>query len=69
MTGPTPATPANARICPNCDGFATAAVSSGTGRDACGHLHTIAVDCPACHGTGIVPLRPRLTAADVEVAA
>jgi hypothetical protein len=44
------------RICPNCDGFATAAVSSG-GRDHRGHLHTITVVCPACHGTGTLPAR------------
>ncbi|MGW3100186.1 hypothetical protein ACWDCC_42885 [Streptomyces sp. NPDC001102] len=59
MTGPTPATPANPRICPNCDGFATVAISSGLGRDARGHLHTLTVDCTVCRGTGtvIVPLR------------
>ncbi|CCK27592.1 hypothetical protein BN159_3213 [Streptomyces davaonensis JCM 4913] len=51
MTGPIPATTANARICPNCDGFATAAVSSG-GRDHRGHLRTLTVNCPACHGHG-----------------
>ncbi|RPF33610.1 hypothetical protein [Streptomyces sp. TLI_185] len=68
MTGPTPATTTNARICPDCNGFATAAVSSGP-RDTSGDLPVTAVDCPACHGTGTVPLRPRLTAADVEVAA
>ncbi|MGW3725595.1 hypothetical protein [Streptomyces sp. NPDC000851] len=54
MTGSTPATTTTARICPNCDGFATAAVSSGP-RDTHGHLHTLIVDCPACHGTGTVP--------------
>jgi hypothetical protein len=59
MTGPNPAIPANARICPNCDGFATAAISTG-GRDARGHLHTLTVDCRACHGTGTVPIPARL---------
>ncbi|MEV6735640.1 hypothetical protein AB0N14_01360 [Streptomyces sp. NPDC051104] len=54
MTGPIPAQTASPRICPNCDGFASAAVSSGA-RDARGHLPTITVDCPACHGTGAVP--------------
>ncbi|WHX20944.1 hypothetical protein QFW82_29850 [Streptomyces malaysiensis subsp. malaysiensis] len=39
------------RDCPNCDGFASAAISTG-GRDQCGHFHTITADCPACHGTG-----------------
>ncbi|MFD8930726.1 hypothetical protein [Streptomyces mirabilis] len=39
------------RICPNCDGFASAAITLG-GRDHHGHLHTITAHCPACHGTG-----------------
>ncbi|MEU1801792.1 hypothetical protein [Streptomyces sp. NPDC019937] len=39
------------RSCPNCDGFASAAITTG-GRDQCGHLQTITADCPACHGTG-----------------
>jgi hypothetical protein len=68
MTGPTPATTISVRICPNCDGFATAAVGSGP-RDASGQLPTIAVDCPACHGTGTVPPRPRLAPEVLEVAA
>ncbi|MFI6566804.1 hypothetical protein [Streptomyces sp. NPDC050534] len=57
MTGPTPATTISVRICPNCDGFASAAISSG-GRDACGHLHTLTVDCPVCdgHGTVLAPI-------------
>ncbi|MFF3931572.1 hypothetical protein [Streptomyces hirsutus] len=46
-------TPPAPRICPACDGFASAAVTLG-GRDARGHLRTITVDCPACHGTGVV---------------
>ncbi|MFJ1608414.1 hypothetical protein ACIOHS_34315 [Streptomyces sp. NPDC088253] len=40
------------RICPACDGFASAAVTLG-GRDHHGHLRTITAHCPACHGTGI----------------
>ncbi|MET7696925.1 hypothetical protein [Streptomyces sp. NPDC005485] len=52
MTGHTPAPATTARICPNCDGFATAAITSG-GRNARGHLRTLTVDCTACHGTGI----------------
>ncbi|GHI06144.1 hypothetical protein AQI88_28740 [Streptomyces cellostaticus] len=48
--------PAPARICPDCDGFASAAVTSG-GRDARGHLHTISVDCQTCRGTGTVSAR------------
>ncbi|MFF3323487.1 hypothetical protein [Streptomyces sp. NPDC002889] len=43
---------APARVCPSCDGFATARVTLG-GRDRHGHLRTITVHCPACHGTGI----------------
>ncbi|MZF84463.1 hypothetical protein [Streptomyces sp. SID5643] len=44
------------RICPNCDGFASAAITTGS-RDACGHLHTLTVDCRACDGLGTVPAR------------
>ncbi|MGW4555238.1 hypothetical protein ACWEOV_16540 [Streptomyces sp. NPDC004365] len=54
MPGPTPATTATARVCPNCDGFATASVSSG-GRDIRSHLYTITVDCTVCMRTGTVP--------------
>lgn len=39
------------RICPDCDGFASAAITLG-GRDHRGHLRTITAHCPACHGTG-----------------
>ncbi|MEU9436747.1 hypothetical protein [Streptomyces sp. NPDC048252] len=39
------------RICPACDGFASAAVTLG-GRDHRGHLRTITAHCPACQGTG-----------------
>jgi hypothetical protein len=39
------------RICPACDGFASAAITLG-GRDRNGHLRTITAHCPACHGTG-----------------
>lgn len=48
MTHPTPPP---ARICPACDGFASAAITLG-GRDRHGHLRTLTVHCPACHGTG-----------------
>lgn len=34
-------------ICPTCDGFARAAVTNPLHRS-----RTIAVDCPACRGTG-----------------
>lgn len=43
------------RICPNCDGFASVAVTVGS-RDRHGHLRTITADCQACQacqGTGI----------------
>ncbi|MER7839763.1 hypothetical protein ABTY98_28720 [Streptomyces sp. NPDC096040] len=68
MPGPTPATLATARICPNCDGFATAVVGSGA-RDSRGNLPTVLVDCPACHGTGTFSPDLRLAAADLEVTA
>ncbi|MET7377466.1 hypothetical protein ABZT08_01320 [Streptomyces sp. NPDC005526] len=45
-----------ARICPACDGFASAAITLG-GRDPRGHLRTITAHCPACHGTGTAPAR------------
>ncbi|MFF3696643.1 hypothetical protein [Streptomyces sp. NPDC002221] len=44
------------RICPSCDGFASAAVTLG-GRDRRGHLRTITAHCPTCQGTGIA-VRP-----------
>ncbi|MGP4014196.1 hypothetical protein [Streptomyces sp. 4N124] len=68
MPGPTSATITNVRVCPNCDGFATAAVPSGA-RHEDGARALLHIDCGTCHGTGTVPLRPRLNAADVEVAA
>ncbi|MFE9650101.1 hypothetical protein ACFYO0_39535 [Streptomyces sp. NPDC006365] len=39
------------RICPNCDGFASVAITS-SGRDQHRHLRTVTADCPACKGTG-----------------
>jgi hypothetical protein len=68
MTDHALAPAASALICPDCDGFASAAVSSG-GRDAYGHLHTLTVHCPACQGLGTLPLRRRLNVAEWEVAA
>jgi RNase P subunit RPR2 len=53
MTHPT--TPA-ARICPNCDGFATAVITTGS-RDQHGHRHTLTIACRACNGLGTVPAR------------
>ncbi|MFD0062822.1 hypothetical protein [Streptomyces sp. NPDC056690] len=58
MTDRTLPTP---RICPACDGFASAAITLG-GRDHRGHLRTITAHCTACHGTGTrTARRPRLT--------
>jgi hypothetical protein len=68
MTGPNPASQSLTRVCPNCDGFATAAVPSGT-RHPDGTRALLHIDCRICHGTGTVPLRPRLKATDVEVVA
>ena len=45
------------RICPNCDGQASAAITLG-GRDQHGHLRTITAHCPACHGTGTARRSP-----------
>ncbi|NUK10705.1 hypothetical protein HRW18_22515, partial [Streptomyces lunaelactis] len=47
MTQPTPAP---VRICPACDGFASAAITLG-GRDRAGHRRTITAHCRTCHGT------------------
>ncbi|MDG9719315.1 hypothetical protein [Streptomyces sp. DH24] len=44
------------RICPSCNGFASAAVTLG-GRDSHGHLRTITTHCPTCHGLGTVLAR------------
>ncbi|MGW5634768.1 hypothetical protein [Streptomyces sp. NPDC003832] len=49
-------TPPARRLCPDCDGFATVAITLG-GRDSRGHLRTITAGCPACQGTGTVPAR------------
>jgi len=56
MTGPTQATATTARICPNCDGFASVAITLG-GRDRHGHLRTITAHCPACNGLGVTRTR------------
>ncbi|MFE5682567.1 hypothetical protein [Streptomyces sp. NPDC056512] len=49
------------RICPACDGFASAAITFG-GRDHRGHLRTITAHCTACHGTGTRTARRPLLA-------
>ncbi|MEU7280767.1 hypothetical protein AB0A69_18555 [Streptomyces sp. NPDC045431] len=46
------------RICPACDGFASAAITLG-GRDRHGYLRTITVRCSACLGAGTRPARAR----------
>jgi hypothetical protein len=38
-------------VCPDCDGYASVAITLG-GRTPAGHLRTITAHCPACHGTG-----------------
>ncbi|MEU5797664.1 hypothetical protein ABZ800_29690 [Streptomyces sp. NPDC047813] len=40
-----------ARVCRDCDGFATAAISTGT-RHTDGTRTTLTVTCPSCKGTG-----------------
>ncbi|MBL1110659.1 hypothetical protein JK361_40035 [Streptomyces sp. 5-8] len=49
-------TPPPPRICPACDGFASAAITLG-GRDSRGCLRTITAHCPACQGTGTATVR------------
>jgi hypothetical protein len=39
------------RVCRDCDGFATAAITTGT-RHTDGTRATLRVACPACKGTG-----------------
>ncbi|WP_405796528.1 hypothetical protein [Streptomyces longwoodensis] len=52
---PQPTRPAPC-ICPNCDGFASVAITTG-GRTPHGHPRTVTVDCRACHGAGTVLAR------------
>ncbi|MGW0531544.1 hypothetical protein [Streptomyces sp. NPDC003032] len=53
MTQPTP-TPA--RICRNCDGFASVKVTLG-GLDRHGHRRLVTAHCKTCHGTGTTRAR------------
>ncbi|AJT65644.1 hypothetical protein T261_3984 [Streptomyces lydicus] len=48
MTQPAPA---HTRICPDCDGFPTVAIDTGT-RYGNGTRKTLRISCPTCHGTG-----------------
>ncbi|MFJ7229774.1 hypothetical protein ACIQVF_09540 [Streptomyces tendae] len=41
----------NTRVCRDCDGFATAAITTGT-RHRDGSRATLRITCPACKGTG-----------------
>ena len=41
----------NTPLCPGCDGFATAAITTGTRHDD-GTRVTLRVTCTACKGTG-----------------
>jgi RNase P subunit RPR2 len=41
----------NRRVCRDCDGFASAAITTGT-RHRDGTRATLRVTCPACKGTG-----------------
>lgn len=52
-------TPAQTRVCPNCDGFPTVAITTGT-RHRDGTRATLRVTCPACDGTGHTTPAPRL---------
>ncbi|MGW0190729.1 hypothetical protein ACWDV7_34040 [Streptomyces sp. NPDC003362] len=51
------------RICRDCDGFATAAITTGT-RHPDGTRATLRVTCPSCKGTGTAR---RLRAQEVTV--
>ncbi|MGW3066233.1 hypothetical protein ACWDA8_22680 [Streptomyces sp. NPDC001130] len=42
----------NTPVCRDCDGFATAAITTGT-RNTDGTRATLTVTCQACKGTGI----------------
>ncbi|MFU0439734.1 hypothetical protein ACLZH7_14995 [Streptomyces sp. BG2AG] len=41
----------NTRVCRDCDGFATASITTGT-RHSDGTRATLRVTCPTCKGTG-----------------
>ncbi|MFI6729975.1 hypothetical protein [Streptomyces atratus] len=52
----TDADDSSARICTNCGGHASVAITLG-GRDRVGHLRTVTAHCPACYGIGTHPNR------------
>ncbi|MFC8063120.1 hypothetical protein [Streptomyces sp. NPDC057293] len=41
----------NTRVCRDCDGFATVAITTGA-RHRDGSRATLRITCPACQGTG-----------------
>jgi hypothetical protein len=47
----------NTSVCRDCDGFATAAITTGT-RHRDGTRATLHVDCPTCKGTGHTTTAP-----------
>ncbi|WP_316771577.1 hypothetical protein [Streptomyces sasae] len=49
----------NLHVCRDCDGFARAAITTGT-RNPDGTRATLRVDCLACRGTGTTALTPAL---------
>ncbi|ARX83581.1 hypothetical protein SMD44_03003 [Streptomyces alboflavus] len=50
--------PAQARLCPNCDGFPIVAITTGTRRRD-GTRTLLHVTCRVCRGTGSRPARRR----------
>ncbi|GGN66830.1 hypothetical protein GCM10011579_038640 [Streptomyces albiflavescens] len=48
----------NTRVCRNCDGFATAAITTG-GRNRDGSRTTLRVTCTTCQGTGTARIARR----------
>ncbi|WP_306184914.1 hypothetical protein [Streptomyces sp. MK5] len=52
----------NTRVCRDCDGFATVAITTGTRNDD-GTRATLTVACPTCKGTGRTAPAPALTRA------
>ncbi|WP_406353650.1 hypothetical protein [Streptomyces sp. NBC_00658] len=49
----------NTPVCPDCDGFASAAIATGA-RHRDGSRVTLRITCPACKGTGAArPARVR----------
>ncbi|MFC6065089.1 hypothetical protein [Streptomyces ochraceiscleroticus] len=49
--------PARVRLCPDCDGFPTVAITTGQ-KNPDGTRRTFTVVCRTCEGTGTVARRP-----------